>query len=195
MVAFGFCIDMVPINGWDTNNVWHLYGWGRHPHARNDHIKRIMWSKLYNTRADHVQLMIHRGCLKKRLNTILIWRTATLDPWNSHGMLYLHNWWPTKSGTVHNRGDLLTESHCAASITNLYRSTAGASKHYLQCNPEITRDMNLFGSHNRLTNVLESGDNRGLQSNNARTNTLYKSQWCYDVAEVKHVRHNHLERH
>ena len=45
MVAFGFCINMVPINGWDTNNVWHVYGWGRHPHA-HDNVKRIIWCKL-----------------------------------------------------------------------------------------------------------------------------------------------------
>ena len=31
-------------------------------------------------------------------------------------------------------------------IINLYRSTVGASEHYLQRNPEITRDMKLFSS-------------------------------------------------
>ena len=76
----------------------------------------------------------------------------------------------------------------AASIINLYRSTVGASEHYLQRNPKITRDMNMFGSLNRLINVLESGDIWGLRPNTARTNTLYESQWCDDVAEVEHVR-------
>ena len=53
--------------------------------------------------------------------------------------------------------------------------------------------MRLYGSHSRLTNVLESGDNQGIQPNNEWTNTLYESQWCDDVVEVEHVRHNHLE--
>ena len=81
------------------------------------------------------------------------------------------------------------------SIINLYRSTAGASEYYLQCNPEIIRDMNLFGSLNRLINVLESGDIWGLEPNIAWTNTLYESQRCDDVAVVEHMRHNHLKRH
>ena len=51
------------------------------------------------------------------------------------------------------------------------------------------------GPIGRLTNVLESGDSRGLQPNNERTNTLYESQWCDDVAEVQHMRHNQIERH
>ena len=54
--------------------------------------------------------------------------------------------------------------------------------------------MKLCGSHSRLTNVLESGDNQGLQPNNKGTNTMYESQWCDYVAEVEHVRHNQLER-
>ena len=70
------------------------------------HMLIIMWSMLYNTRADHMQPVIHSGCLNERLNTILIWRTATLDPWHSHGMIYLHNW----SRMVHNYRDSLTES-------------------------------------------------------------------------------------
>ena len=52
-----------------------------------------------------------------------------------------------------------------------------------------------MGPIDRLTNVLELGDNKGIRTNNEHTNTLYKSQWCDDVAEVKHVRHNHHERH
>ena len=84
----------------------------------------------------------------------------------------------------------------AASIMNLYRRTnLGDSKHCFQCNPKITRDMNLSGSLNRLTNVLDSGDNQGIRPNTTWTNTLYESQWCDDVAEVEHVRHNHPERH
>ena len=83
-----------------------------------------------------------------------------------------------------------------ASIMNLYRSTAlGVSEHCFQSNPEITRDMNLPGSLNRLTKVLESGDNRGLQPNTMQTNTLYEYQRCDEVAKVKHMRHNHPERH
>ena len=81
------------------------------------------------------------------------------------------------------------------SIINLYRSIVGASENCLQCNLETIRDMNLFGSLNRLINVLESGDLRGIRPNIARTNTLYESQWCDDVAVVEHVRHNHPERH
>jgi len=38
-------------------------------------------------------------CLNERLNTIIIWRNAILDPWHSHGMLYLHDWWPAGFGT------------------------------------------------------------------------------------------------
>ena len=55
--------------------------------------------------------------------------------------------------------------------------------------------MNLFGSLNRLTNMLESGDNRVLRPNTALTNTMYEYQWYDDVAEVEHVRHNHPESH
>ena len=40
--------------------------------------------------------------------------------------------------------------------------TLGASEHRRQRSLEITRDMKLYGSHSRLTNVLESGDNRVL---------------------------------
>ena len=83
----------------------------------------------------------------------------------------------------------------AASIINLYRSTVGASEHCLQHNQEIIRDINLFGSLNRLINVLESSDIWGLRLNIAWTNTLYESQWCDDVDGVEHVRNNHLERH
>ena len=159
MVAFGFCINMVPMNGWDTNNVWHVYGRGGNPHAHND-FKRIMWSMLYNTRADHIQLMIHSGCLNERLYTILIWRTATLDPWHSHGMLYLHDWWFVGFGTVHNCRDSVTESQslygtiCCINLESIPKHYSGVSEHYLQCNLEITRDVNLFGSLSRLINVL-----------------------------------------
>ena len=55
--------------------------------------------------------------------------------------------------------------------------------------------MKLYGSHSGITNVLDLGDNRGLQPNNEWTNTLYESQWCDDVAGFEHVRHNHPERH
>ena len=71
----------------------------------------------------------------------------------------------------------------------------GASEHCCQRSLEIIRDKKLYGSRSRLTNVLESGDNRGLRPNNERTNTLYESQRRDDVAELKHVRHNQLERH
>ena len=84
--------------------------------------------------------------------------------------------------------------HYAASIVNLYRSIAGASKHYLQCNLETIRDMNLFGSLNRLINVLESGDIQGLRPNTTWTITPYEYQWCDDVDGVKHMRNNHIKR-
>ena len=71
----------------------------------------------------------------------------------------------------------------------------GASKHYRQHGSKSTRDMELYGSHSRLTNVLESSDNQGLRPNNERTNTLYECQSCDDVVEVEHMRHNHPERH
>ena len=108
MADFGFCINMVPINGWDTNNVWHVYGRGGHTHARND-VKIIMWSKLHNARADHVQLLLHSGFLNKRMNLILIWRNPTLDPWHFHGMIYLHDWRLAGSIMVHSYRDPLTE--------------------------------------------------------------------------------------
>ena len=69
------------------------------------------------------------------------------------------------------------------------------NKHCFQHNPEIIEDMIMSRSLNRITNVLESGDNQGLQSNNAETNTLYESQQCDDVDEIKHMRHNQLESH
>ena len=82
-----------------------------------------------------------------------------------------------------------------ALIMNLYRRTAlGDFEHCFQRNLEIKRDMNMYGSLNRLTNVLESGENQGLQPNTARTKTLDGSEWCNDVAEVEHVIHNHPER-
>ena len=71
----------------------------------------------------------------------------------------------------------------------------GASKHCRQRSPENTRDMKLCGSHSRLTNVLDLGDNQGLRPNTEWTNTVYKSQRCNDVAEVEHMRQNHPERH
>ena len=70
----------------------------------------------------------------------------------------------------------------------------GASKHYHQCSPKITRDMKLYGSQNRIMNVLESGDNWGLRPNNEGTNTLYKSQQCDNVAKMKLMRHNKPKR-
>ena len=82
----------------------------------------------------------------------------------------------------------------AVSIINIYRSIAGASKHCLQRNPKIIRDMNLFGSLIRLINVLEPGDIQGLRPNTVRTITMYESQWCDDVAIVEHVKYNHSER-
>ena len=45
-----------------------------------------------------------------------------------------------------------------------------------------------MGPKNRLTNVLQSGDNWGLRPNNEGTNTLYESQQCDDGVEVEHVR-------
>ena len=53
----------------------------------------------------------------------------------------------------------------ATSIINLYRSTIGASEHYLQRNLEITRDVTCLGPLSRLINVLESGDIWGLRPN------------------------------
>ena len=84
---------------------------------------------------------------------------------------------------------------CRINHESIQKHCSGASKHCLQRNPEITSDTKLSGSLSRLTNVLESGDNRGLRPNTAWTNTMYESQWCDDVAEVENVRHNHLERH
>ena len=52
-----------------------------------------------------------------------------------------------------------------------------------------------MGPTNRLTNVLDSGENQGLRLNNEWTNTLYGSQCYDDVAEVDHMRHNQPERH
>ena len=121
MVDFGVRINMFPINGWDTNNVWQVYGLSRNPHAHGN-VKRIMWSILYNTRAYHIQLMIHSGCVTERLNTILIWRTTTLDPWHSHGMLYLHDWWPARSGMVDSCMDSLMESQSLYVTSMLHQS-------------------------------------------------------------------------
>ena len=50
----------------------------------------------------------------------------------------------------------------ATSIIKVYRSTDGVSEHCLQCNPKITRDITCLGPSSGLTNVLESGDIRGL---------------------------------
>ena len=131
---------------------------------------------------------------------ILIWRTGTKEQWHSHGMQY-HNWCSIESRGVHNCMDSMTKSEnlwgTISSIRYCRYTKAwhwGASKHCHQCNLEITRDVKLYGSHNRLTNMLESGDNWGIRPNNVRTNTLYGSQWCDDVAEVKHVRHNQPKR-
>ena len=41
--------------------------------------------------------------------------------------------------------------------------------------------------------MLELGDIRGLPPNTARTNTLYESERCDDVAGIEHVRNNHPE--
>ena len=101
---------------------------------------------------------------------------------------------------VHNYGDLLTESQslcgtiCYINHESIQIHCFGAYEHYLQHNLEITRDMNLSGSLNRLTNMLESSDNQGLRLNIVRTNTLYESQRCDNVVEVEHVRHKHPER-
>ena len=84
---------------------------------------------------------------------------------------------------------------CCINTGDTWKHCTGVFENCFQCNPEITRDMNLSQSPNRLTNVLESGDNRGLLSNNAWTNTLYKYQHCDDVAEVKHMRYKHPKRH
>ena len=84
---------------------------------------------------------------------------------------------------------------CHINTRDTWKHCTGVSENCFQCNPEITRDMNLSWSPNRLTNVLESCENRGLLSNNVHTNTLYEYQWCNDVAEVEHMKHNHPERH
>ena len=102
---------------------------------------------------------------------------------------------------VQNCRDSLTESEslcgtiCCINHESIPKHCSRASEHFLQCNLKITRDTNLLGSLNRLINVLDSGDIRGLRPNIARTNTLYKSQWCDDVDEFEHVRHNHPKRH
>ena len=137
------------------------------------------------------------GCLNKKRNTIPIWRNATLDPWNSHGMLYLHDWWSTGSGMVHS---LMTESQSlystfSASIINLYKRTVGASEHCLRATQKSQGTWTYLGPPNRLINVIDLGDIQGLRPNIAWTITLYESQWCDDVAIVEHVRHNHPERH
>ena len=50
-VYFGFLL-LVLKNGWDTCNVWHVYGWGRHTHARNN-VKRINnWIRAQNMGVD-----------------------------------------------------------------------------------------------------------------------------------------------
>ena len=180
-------------------NMWHVYGRGRHPHACNN-VKIIMWSGIQYARDDHVQLLLHNGFLNKSLNTILIWRTDTSDPWNSHGILYLHNWWSVGSREVHNCKDSLTESQslygtiCHINHEYIQKHYSGASRLRLQPNPIFIRDINLSGSLNRLNIGLELGDNRGLRPNTAQTNTLYESQWCDDVVGVKHVRNKHPKR-
>ena len=120
MVDFGFILMLVPINGWDTNNVWHVYGWGGHTHARNN-VKIIMWSRLQNAIVDHVQLLLHNGGLTERLNTLLIWRTDTSDPWHSHGMQYVHNWWFVRTHWWRVKVPMV---QYATSIMNIYRSIA-----------------------------------------------------------------------
>ena len=71
----------------------------------------------------------------------------------------------------------------------------GASEHCCQRSPEIRREMNLSRTLNRLTNVLESGDNHVLQPNTTWTKTLYDFEQCDDEAKVEHARHNHPKRH
>ena len=56
---------------------------------------------------------------------------------------------------------------CRINIGDTWKHCTGVSKNCFQRNPEITRDMNLSWSPNRLTNVLEAGENWGLLSNNA----------------------------
>ena len=145
--------------------------------------------------------MLHNGGLNERLNTMLIWRTDTQEQWHSHWMQYIHNWCSAISGCVHMYGIKGWESkslwyNMQHHVLEIHESTTlGASEQCRQCIPGITRDMKLCGSHSRLTNVLDLGDNWGLRPNNKWTNTLYESQRCDDVVKVKHVRHNHPERH
>ena len=54
----------------------------------------------------------------------------------------------------------------ASSNGDTWMNNIGASEHHRQRSLEITREKKLCGSHSRLTNVLELGDNRGIQSNN-----------------------------
>ena len=54
--------------------------------------------------------------------------------------------------------------------------------------------MKLYGSQNRLTNMLDSSENWGIIPKNEGTNVMYKSQWYDDGVEVEHMRHNQLER-
>ena len=56
--------------------------------------------------------------------------------------------------------------------------------------PEYHKGCEIVWVPNRLTNVLESRDNQGIQPNNEGTNTLYEYKWCDNVDEVKHMRHN-----
>ena len=95
------------------------------------------------------------------------WWYGTLEPWNSHGMLYLHDWWSVGSVTsLCGLTDWEWESlryKYAGSIIKLYRSIVGACEHYLQHNPKITRDITYLGPSSGLTNVLDLGDIRGLQ--------------------------------
>ena len=60
--------------------------------------------------------------------------------------------------------------------------------------PEYHKGHEIVWVPNRLTNVLESRDNQGIQPNDEGTNTLYESQLCDNVVEFEHMRHNQLKR-
>ena len=83
----------------------------------------------------------------------------------------------------------------AASIINLYRSTDGDSKHYLQRNPEITRNITYFRTLEWTHQCGRVRWHLGSSTKYYADQTLYESQWCDDVVGVEHVRNNHLESH
>ena len=116
--------------------VWDMVDFGSHKWVRYNEYMTCIWTRraspcLWQCQKNNlIYALKYKSQSYTTDVTIMVssmwgwiqWWSGTLDPWNSHGMLYIHDWWSGRSGMVHSCVDSLIESQNLCGTSMLHQS-------------------------------------------------------------------------